>query len=47
MEEDARVEEFIISKEDVKNYFENRLLITPKEYFEYLDWKNIENEKVI
>lgn len=47
MEEDTRVEEFIISKEDIKKYFENRLIISKEEYLNFLDWKNIEDEKVV
>lgn len=47
MEEDTRVEEFIISKEDVKKYFEDRLIISSNEYFDYLKWRNIEDEKVV
>ena len=47
MEEDMRVEEFIISKEDVKKYFESRLIISSNEYFDYLKCKNIEDEKVV
>ncbi len=47
MEEDTRVEEFIISKEDVRNFFENKLIISKKEYLEYLNYKKIEGEKVV
>lgn len=47
MKENTRVEDFIISKEDGKKFFGDRLIITKKEYLEYLEWKKLENEKVV
>lgn len=39
------VEDYIISKEDMKNFFNNRFIITKKEYMEYLEWKTLNDEK--
>jgi hypothetical protein len=41
------VEKYIISKEDVKEYFNNRLIITKEEYNKYLKMKKLYKTNVI
>lgn len=40
-------ENYIISKKDMKNFFDNRLIISKKEYLEYIEWKKLSREKVV
>ena len=38
-------EDYVVSKEDLKIYFGNRLIISGNEYIEYLNFKCLNDEK--
>ena len=38
---------YVISKDDMRDYFDNRKIISKEEYIEYLKLKYLNNEKVV
>ena len=38
---------FFINKDDMRDYFNNRIIISKEEYIEYLKLKCLDSEKVV